>query len=100
MRSLRARLSIWSVLVLAAIIAALGAFVTVRLRSDLVQRVDRSLDAGALVLRRAFDREGPVEFKNTSGAILHSFPYQPSASQILDLQGSIVVFRGDAGSAP
>src|SRR5690349_17487644 len=94
MRSLRTRLTVWSMLVLAGIIVALGVFVTLRLRSDLVQRVDRSLDAGAVVLRRAFDREGPVEFRNTSGAVLGAFPYQPAASQILNLQGFVVAYHG------
>jgi heavy metal sensor kinase len=100
MRSLRTRLAVWSVLMLAAIIVALGAFVTVRLHSDLQQRVDRSLDAGAIVLRRAFDREGPVEFRNTSGAVLGAFPYQPAASQILDLQGSVVVYHAVQARQP
>jgi heavy metal sensor kinase len=100
MRSLRARLTVWSVLVLAAIVVALGAFVTLRLRSDLVQRVDRSLDAGAVVIGRAFDKEGPIEFRNTSGAVLGAFPYQPAASQILDLQGYVVAFHGAGARQP
>ena len=63
MRSLRARLAVWSVLVLAGIVVLLGVFVTLRLRSDLGQRVDRSLDAGAIVLRRSFGSEGSTEFE-------------------------------------
>jgi heavy metal sensor kinase len=98
--SFRARLAAWSVLVLAAIIVALSAFVTLRLRSDLEQRVDRSLSAGAVVLRRAFDREGPIEFRNTSTAVLGSLPYQPAASQILDIHGNLVTFHHTPARRP
>jgi heavy metal sensor kinase len=100
MRSLRARLAVWSVLVLAGIVVLLGVFVTLRLRSDLGQRVDRSLDAGAIVLRRSFGSEGSTEFRNTSNAVLGAFPYQPAASQILDLKGNVVAGHGPQAEQP
>jgi hypothetical protein len=44
---IRLRLTAWYVLVLAAVLAALGAFVVTRLRSDPTSEVDRSLRSAA-----------------------------------------------------
>ncbi len=98
--SFRARLTLWHLLVLAVIIAGLGVFVAVRLRDDLTQRVDRSLEAGAPVLKTAFANEGPGEFKQTSASVLDSLPYEPAASQLLDLSGRVYVWRTPEGSRP
>src|SRR5215217_3949009 len=43
----RARLTAWYVLLLALILAALGSFLLLRLRADLVAEVDEALDAQA-----------------------------------------------------
>lgn len=97
MRSFRARLTAWHVLSLAVIILALGAFVTLRLRDDLTQRVDRTLGAGTLVLQRAFVKEGPQEFRQTSSEVIESLPYEPAASQLVDPSGHVTAFRGTDG---
>ena len=98
--SFRARLTAWHVLVLALIIAGLGVFVTLRLRDDLTSRVDRTLEAGAPVLERAFANEGPGEFEQTSAAVLDSLPYEPAASQLLDLHGAVAASRAPEGRRP
>ena len=74
----RARLTAWNVLVLAAIIVGLGAFVALRLRDDLTERVDRSLDARNPCARSARSRRrGRGEFKQTSAEVIESLPYEP-----------------------
>ena len=44
---IRARLTLWFVLLLAAILAGVGAFLQVRLRADLINGVDQSLETRA-----------------------------------------------------
>ncbi len=63
--SFRARLTAWYVGVLAAIIAVLAVFVAVQLRSELEQRVERSLEADSAQLARAYP-EGRAEFVDVS----------------------------------
>jgi hypothetical protein len=59
---IRARLTAWYVALLALVIAALGAFVVIRLRADLTADFDRSLRSAAAQLRAAYEREGPGRF--------------------------------------
>jgi heavy metal sensor kinase len=97
--SFRARLTAWYVGVLAAIIAVLGVFVAVQLRSELEQRVERSLEADAAQLARAYP-EGRAEFVDVSASLLHALPQGPAASQVLDGSGHVLVAYGRQARRP
>ncbi len=97
--SFRARLTAWYVSVLAAIIAVLGVFVAVQLRSELEQRVERSLEADAAQLARAYP-EGRAEFVDVSRSLLHALPQGPAASQVLDGSGHVLVAYGREAHRP
>src|SRR5258707_6874795 len=97
--SFRARLTAWYVSVLAAIIAVLGVFVAVQLRSELGQRVERSLEADAAQLARAYP-EGRAEFVDVSRSLLHALPQGPAASQVLDGSGHVLVSYGREARRP
>jgi heavy metal sensor kinase len=55
---IRARLTLWHVAALALVIAALGAFVAVRLRADLTSDFDRSLHSAGTQIRAGYERGG------------------------------------------
>src|SRR5689334_477157 len=97
--SFRARLTAWYVGVLAAIIAVLAVFVAVQLRSELEQRVERSLEADAIQLARAYP-QGRSEFVDVSATVLHALPQGPAASQVLDGSGHLVVAYGREAHRP
>ena len=67
---IRVRLTVLYVLVLAAIIAALTAFVVARLRSDLTSELDRGLRDAAGQIGPAYRAEGPPEFRDTTQTVL------------------------------
>jgi len=94
--SFRSRLTVWYVAVLAAIVAGLGVFVASRLRSDLVDRVDRALDSGARQLSSAYRTEGRPEFLDQSTTVIGSLSQRPAGSQLVDRRGRVVAAYGDS----
>jgi two-component system, OmpR family, sensor kinase len=96
---IRARLTAWSVVVVALILTALGAFVVIRLRSDLTSELDRSLRAEAGQIALGYQREGGGEFVDTSLTVLPNPGAGRSAAQILSRNGTVIHRVGAVGVA-
>jgi heavy metal sensor kinase len=88
---IRARLSAVNVLLLAVILGALGAFLVLRLRSDLRSRIDDEVRASAATIAANYEHEGLSGFREISRAAL---PRGGSASQVLDPNGRVVIAYG------
>ena len=71
---IRARVTIWYVALLAGLIAVLGVFVVIRLRSDLVTGVDASLDTRAAQIALGYQGSTEGEFQDVSDASLRGLP--------------------------
>src|SRR5260221_4909392 len=79
--------------------SVLAAFITVQLRYELEQRVERSLEADSAQLARAYP-EGRAEFVDVSASLLHALPQGPAASQVLDGSGHVLVSYGREARRP
>jgi signal transduction histidine kinase len=93
---IRVRLTVLYVLVLAAIIAALIAFVVTRLRSDLTAELDRGLRDAAGQIVPAYRAEGPAEFHDTARTVLPTAGPDPAGAQVLGASGRVALFEGAA----
>ncbi len=91
---IRVRLTVLYVLVLAAIIAALIAFVVTRLRADLINELDRGLRDAAGQIAPAYRAEGPAEFRDTTRTVLPTTGTEPAGAQILDQSGRVALNEG------
>src|SRR5204862_7171 len=67
---IRVRMTGWYVAVLALVLLAVGAFVLVRLRSDLTDATDRALRPAAAQIAAGYSAEGRQEFMDTSRTVL------------------------------
>jgi heavy metal sensor kinase len=92
---IRLRLTAWYVLLLAAVLAALGAFVVTRLRSDLVASVDSSLGGAASQIAQGWEAEGAKDFLDVAHTVLPGPTRHGSGAQVLDPTGPVVVSVGD-----
>lgn len=89
---IRARITAWYVVLLALVLAAVGAFVVVRLRSDLVAADDRTLHAAIGQIAAGYRAEGLPEFRDTSQTVLSG---ERAAAQVLSPDGRVVGSFGD-----
>jgi heavy metal sensor kinase len=89
---IRARITAWYVVLLAAIVAAVGAFLVVRLRSDLTDSIDRSLQPAAEQIADGYRAEGAAEAVDVAVSVLTG---ERPAAQILDPSRRVVVSFGD-----
>ena len=89
---IRVRMTAWYVAVLAVVLVAVGAFVIVRLRSDLTDSVDRDLRPALQQIAAGYRTEGVPEFRDTSSTVLSG---ERAASQVLDPAGHVVASYGD-----
>jgi heavy metal sensor kinase len=89
---IRARLTAWYALLLAAIMIALGTFLVLALESDLRATVDRDVRASAGPIAEAYADEGGPEFLDVSQAVLHG---EGSAAQVLDRDGRVLLTYGN-----
>lgn len=89
---IRVRMTVWYVALLAAIIAAVGAFVLIRLRADLIDATDRSLRPALSQIAGGYQIEGVHEFADKSTSLLAG---ERAAAQILSLGGVVVARSGD-----
>ena len=96
---IRARLTLWYALLLALILVAVGAFLLVRLRADLVGGVDDSLDTRAAQISLGLENGCEGEFKDVSDASLRGLPQGESGAQLLGPDGSVMESTGDAITA-
>lgn len=87
---IRARLTAWYVVLLAAILAALGTFVATSLHRDLTDAVERSLRSAAGHIAAGYRTEGSKDFRDVGATVL-----PPDAgAQVLDPSGRVVVSAG------
>ncbi len=92
---IRIRLTVWYVVLLAAILAALSAFLLLRLRADLVAGVDGSLDARAAQIELGLRDPAAGDFQDLSRAALAGLPRRRSAAQLLARDGTVLERSGD-----
>jgi heavy metal sensor kinase len=92
---IRLRLTAWYVLLLAAVLAALGAFVVTRLRSDLTASADSSLHGAASQIAQGWEAEGAKDFLDVAHTVLPGPTRHGSGAQVLDSTGPVVVSVGD-----
>jgi heavy metal sensor kinase len=89
---IRARMTAWYVVLLAAIIAAVGAFLVLQLRSDLTAAIDGTLRPAAAQIADGYRAEGPPEAVDVAHSVLTG---ERPAAQILDPAGGVAVSFGD-----
>ncbi|HWI00012.1 MAG TPA: histidine kinase dimerization/phospho-acceptor domain-containing protein, partial [Propionibacteriaceae bacterium] len=102
--SIRARLTAWYVALLAATLAALGAFLVVRLRADLYQDIDQATTNGSAAIAEAIadpNEDFPAggtdqgdeldDFEDTAQSVL---PDADAAAQLLTEQGQVILHHG------
>jgi heavy metal sensor kinase len=92
---IRVRLTGWYVLVLAVVVAGLGAFVVTRLRADLTSSLDRSMRSAASQIGQGYHAEGAADFRDVAHTVLPGPRFHGSGAQILDLAGPVVFSDGD-----
>ena len=92
---IRTRLTIWYVALLAAILAALSAFLLLRLRTDLVSGLDRSLDSRAAQISLGYTGDGGGEFQDITDATLGRSSQGEHGAQILSWKGVVIQSSGD-----
>jgi two-component system OmpR family sensor kinase len=90
---IRVRLTAWYAVLLAAILAAIGAFVVLRLEADLQARLDRDVRTNASSIGEGYTAEGDEGFLDVARAAL---PDPDAAAQVLDRSGRVLVSRGAA----
>jgi heavy metal sensor kinase len=96
---IRLRLTVWYVLVLAAVMIALGAFVVTRLESDLTNELDRNLRSAAVQTGRGYKAEGEKDFRDVASTVLPGPRAHGSGAQILQPSGTVVFSDGDPVTA-
>src|SRR5260370_39920985 len=89
---IRVRLTAWSAVLLALIVGAVGAFVVVRLRSDLTESIDKRLGPAVGQIATGYRQEGRAEFRDVSGTVLFG---ERAASQGLAPAGTAGLTYGD-----
>jgi two-component system, OmpR family, sensor kinase len=95
---IRLRITLWSVALLAILMASLGAFVVIRLRTDLVAGVDSTLATRASQIALGLGGPGEGEFQDVSDPALKRLPGGESAAQLLDTRGTVLETSGDAAA--
>ena len=93
---IRTRMTVWYVALLGVVIAALGAFLVVRLRADLVHQADAALGPAATQIAVDYRREGNNEFADSAGTVLKG---ERATAQLLWPSGAVLVAFGDPVAA-
>ncbi len=95
---IRARLTAWYALFLITILVALGAFLVLKLRSDLRSTVDREVRASSGAIAENFSHEGVAGFREISTATLRR---SGDTAQILTPTGRVLAsYGGDLAQDP
>ena len=95
---IRTRLTAAYALFLAAILVGLGAFLVLKLRSDLRSTIDREVSSSVAAIRGSYVAEGASGFRETSRAALRR---SGAAAQVLDPRGRVLLsFGGDLAEDP
>lgn len=91
---IKVRLTAWYLTLLSVILVALGAFLYLRLRSNLVDAVDRSLESRAAQIALGF-QGGDQNFQDVSDASLQSVTPVETAAQLVTPAGAVLDAAGD-----
>ena len=91
---IRIRLTALHIVTLAAILAALIAFVVTRLRADLTAALDRGLRDAAGQIAHGYGAEGPAEFFDTAGTVLPGDRGEAGGAEIVSPSGRVVLAQG------
>ncbi len=95
---IRTRLTVFYSLFMAVMLAALGGFLVLRLRSELGSTINQDLRASSRAIASGFRREGVTGFRELSAAALHR---GGSDAQVLDTRGRVLVsYGGDTALDP
>ena len=95
---IRTRLTASYAVFLAAILAGLGAFLVLELRTDLRSTIDREVRSSTVAIRASFLAEGAAAFSETAAAALHR---TGAAAQVLDARGRVrLSYGGDLAQDP
>jgi heavy metal sensor kinase len=94
---IRTRLTAWYAGLLVLILVAMGAFVVLRLRADLVADSDHRLDGAAGEIARGYQAEGLQDFHDVAGTVL---PHGDAIAQLVTADGHVVAHHGSAGIGP
>src|SRR5207302_3530425 len=92
---IKVRLTAWYVTLLAVILVALGAFLLIRLRSDLVAAIDHSLATRAAQIALNYEVGGESDFKDVSDASLSTGTHGETGAQILSASLRVLQDSGD-----
>jgi heavy metal sensor kinase len=92
---IRLRMTAWYVVVLAVVLAAVGAFLVVRLRTDLTGGIDRELARDTAQVASDVGKEGVPEFSDSAATVLGG---ERATAQLLAPDGRILAHYGDAVS--
>jgi heavy metal sensor kinase len=93
---IRVRMTAWYVALLAVIIAAVGAFLVLRLHADLVAATDRRLESAIAQIARGYHAEGRAEARDVAATVLRG---ESGAAQVLAPDGRVLVSYGDRVAA-
>ena len=91
---IRARLTVWYIAVLTAIIAVLGPFVVLQFRADMRATIDRDVRHTWRPLARQYAAGGLQDFASYSGTVLP----REGADQVFDSGGRLLASWGDAAA--
>ncbi len=91
--TLRLRMTLWFVAPLALVVAAVGSFLVLRLRSDLTGAVDAALRPAAAQIALDYGKEGVREFRDSASTVLKG---DRAAAQLVAADGGLVTSFGDA----
>ncbi len=89
---IRVRMTAWYVVLLALVLVAIGTFLAVRLRADLIGSIDRSLRPDTAQIARDYRAEGLPEFADAARTVLTG---ERAAAQVLGPGGRTLVSFGD-----
>ncbi|MEP6759457.1 MAG: ATP-binding protein [Actinomycetota bacterium] len=92
---IRARLTLWYVVLLAVVLLVLGGFLTLRLHAGLIRGLDESLATRAAQISLGLQHGCEGEFQDVSDASLVGLPQGESGAQLLAPDGSVSESAGD-----
>jgi heavy metal sensor kinase len=93
---IRVRLTAWYAALLALILLALGGFLVVRLRADLVRATDQALAVRAAQISLGLRSGCEGEFRDVSSVLLKGLSSGESGAQLVSPSGAVVESSGDA----
>ena len=93
---IRARIAIAYAALLALVVGAIGAFLVLRLRADLVGGMDRELRPAAAQIASDYHKEGIPDFRDSAATVLKG---ERAAAQLLDARGDVIAWFGDPVAA-